>query len=118
MTKLPYKFGCVVAVVLVMALLAGVAAEDLGNVLIVLEPVYLPYDDGSSVLLPPGNYSSISKIDGVWYVNGTVYPADDTEIPDYLPEDDLFAYVIIGCVLVGVVGAVMVLYMRRSNDSY
>lgn len=108
MTKLTLLLGCVVV-----ALLLGVASAQ--ETIIVLEPVYLTLEDGSNVLLPPGNYTSIEKIAGVWYVDGEVYPAADTEIPDYLPEDDLFAYVIIGCVVVGVIGVVLVMYVRQRE---
>lgn len=106
------SIGVRVAVCLVVALLFGAASAQ--EVIIVNEPVYLPLDDGTTVLLPPGNYSSINRVDGVWYVNGAVYPSGD--IPEYLPEDDLVAYAIVGGVVVAVVCACLILFVRRENN--
>jgi hypothetical protein len=79
----------------------------------------LTYDNGTSVTLPAGTYSTVEKISNVWYVNGAVFPSP-TPSPTATPKAGLSITSIEMGGLLGVGGAIVVvlllaLYLKSGN---
>lgn len=70
--SLPMKTIRIVLVILILVLFA---VPFVSASVIVPRTVYLGYNDGTSVALAAGTYTSVYRHNNVWYVNGLIYPS-------------------------------------------
>ncbi len=70
------KHKSALAIMCITVILAMLTLPFASAITVPTQGVYLPYENGTTVFLPSGTYSSINRTNNVWYVNGVVYPQD------------------------------------------
>ena len=72
------RFATKLTVLLALIFLALLIAPVYASIIVPNQGEYLGYENGTYTFLPAGTYSSVQRINDVWYVNGVVFTGGPT----------------------------------------